>query len=355
MNSVAQIDSASERIPAITFRKAFFSSAIAAIAFLATCVAFHMLLPTPNVSGITTRMRFFAAHMDEFDTIFVGSSRIYAGVSPSTFDQTMASAGNPSHSYNFGVNGMYPPERFYVLEQILSLKPRKLKHVFIEMDDVQVTWLPDEQTSQRVLYWHDWKRTRIILQKILKLDVPGQLKWKLRAFRRWRGMIALHLMLFAKNLGNCGRALDLAKSWSSGNQIELLELGPRQDGYFPQFAQMSAEEVSEYEKELAREQALQIGDVVLDDYADRAYRHLAHQIRSAGATPIFIVTPVYPQMPSKFFGPAPGLLLSYNNPARYPELYRPEARTNQQHLNSTGAEQFTRLLAEDFLRSARQP
>ena len=354
MNSVAQLGT-SERIPAITFRKAVFLSAIATIAFLATCGALHMLLPAPNVSGITTKLRFFAAHQDEFDTIFVGSSRIYAGVSPSTFDQIMASAGTPSHTFNFGVNGLYPPERFYFLEQILALKPRKLKRVFVEMDDVQVTWLPDEQTSQRVLYWHDWKRTRIILQKILKLDVPGHLKWKLRAFRKWRGTIALHLMLFATNFGNCGRALDLAESWASGNQIDLSELGPRQDGYFPQFAEISGEQLSEYQKILARAQAAQIGDVVLDDYAARAYRRLAQRIQSAGATPVFIVTPVYPQMPSKFPGPAPGLVLSYNNPTRYPAMYRLETRTNQYHLNSTGAEQFTRLLTEDFLRSSRQP
>jgi hypothetical protein len=138
MNSVVQLGSIG-RIPAITLRKAVLLSAIATLAFLGTCCAFHLLLPAPNVSGITTRMQFFAAHMDDYDTIFVGSSRIYAGISPATFDQVMASAGNPSHSFNFGVNGMYPPERFYVLEQIISLKPRKLKRVFIEMDDVQVT------------------------------------------------------------------------------------------------------------------------------------------------------------------------------------------------------------------------
>jgi hypothetical protein len=162
-------------------------------------------------------------------------------------------------------------------------------------------------------------------------------------------------MLFARNFANCGRALELAKSWASGNQIQLLELGPRQDGYFPQFAEMAGEQVSSYEKELARTQAAPGGDVVLDPYADRAYRHFAQQIRNAGAMAVFIVTPIYPQAPSKFPGPAPGLVLSYNNPARYPEMYRPEARTNQGHLNSTGAEQFSRLLAEDFLKNAQQP
>jgi hypothetical protein len=267
----------------------------------------------------------------------------------------MAKAGNPSHTFNFGANGMLPPERFYVLEQILSMKPRKLKRVFLEMDDVQVTWLPDEQTSQRVLYWHDWKRTRVILRKILNLDVHEQWKRKLRLLRKWHETIVLHLMLFAKNFGNFGRALDLAESFLGGNQIQWGELGPKLDGYFPVAVRISGEKESAYEKELAHEEVAQIKNVALDHYADQAYRHYARQIRTAGATPVFIVTPVYPQLPSQFPGPSPGLLLTYNNPTLYLDLYSSEARIDEGHLNLTGAEKFTRLLAEDFLRNTRQP
>jgi hypothetical protein len=89
---------------------------VGAAAFLGTCIALHAFLPSPNVQEVGTKMRFFAAHKDEFDTIFVGSSRIYRGVSPSAFDEVMGKAGVPSHTFNFDVNGMHPPERFYVLE-----------------------------------------------------------------------------------------------------------------------------------------------------------------------------------------------------------------------------------------------
>src|ERR1039457_5610788 len=226
----------------------------------------------------------------------------------------MVKAGSPSHTFNFGANGMLPPERFYVLEQILSMTPRKLKRVFVEIDDVQVTWLPDEQTSQRVLYWHDWKRTWVIIRKVLNLDVHEQWKRKLRLLRKWHETIVLHLMLFAKNFGNVGRALDLAESLPGGNQIQWGELGPKLDGYFPVKEQISGEKESAYEKELAHEEAAHIGNVVLDHYPDQPYRHYARQIRSADAMPVFFVTPVYPQLPAQFSGPPPGLLLAYNNP-----------------------------------------
>ena len=267
----------------------------------------------------------------------------------------MARAGEPSHSFNFGVNGMHPPESFYVVDQILSMKPRKLKRVFVELDDLYGAFLSGEQTSQRVLYWHDWKRTRLVLRKILKLDANDDWKQKLRTFRRGRHTIALHVGLFAKNFSNFGRASDLAESLVGSNQIGSDELGPKQDGYFPQAAQIAGEKLSDYEKELAREQADHLVNLAVDDYAAQAYWHFARQVRSAGATPIFIVTPIYPQIPSKFPGPIPGLLLSYNNPTLYAGFYRPEARTSEGHLNSTGAEEFTRLLVEDFLRNMDQP
>lgn len=299
-------------------------------------------------------MWFFAAHKDEFDTIFVGSSRIYSEVSPGTFDQLMARAGKPSHSFNFGLNGMYPAESFYVVEQILSMKPRKLKRVFVELDDLQGASLSGEQTSQRVLYWRDWKRTRLVLRKTLKLDANEGWMQKIKTFRRGRDTIALHVGLFAKNFSNVGRASDLAESLVGSNQIDLDELGPKQDGYFPQTERISGEKLLDYERELAHQQADHLGNLAVDDYAAQAYWHFARQVRSAGATPIFVVTPIYPQMPSKFPGPSPGLLLSYNNPTLYPGFYRPEARTSEGHLNSTGAEEFTQLLVEDFLRNTDQ-
>ncbi|MDP9003167.1 MAG: hypothetical protein M3N12_00055 [Verrucomicrobiota bacterium] len=329
--------------------------ATAVVAFIATCVTLHALLPAPNVPDVGIKLRFFAAHKDEFDTIFVGSSRIFHGVAPSVFDEVMAKAGVPSRTFNFGANGMYPPERFYVLEQILALKPSRLKRVFMEMDDVQVTWLPAERTSQRVLYWHDWSRTGIIIRKILNTNVHEQWTRKVRLVRRWRETLHLHLMLFSRNFCNFGRALDLVESFLDRNQIQWEELGPKLDGYHPLTDQISGERESTYEKELAREEEAQLGNVVLDDYAGQAYRHYARQIRTAGASLVLIVTPVYAQLPSQFSGPSPCLLLAYNNPAHYADLYQPEARIDEGHLNKTGAEKFTRLLAEDFLKKTRQP
>lgn len=333
----------------------FWNAAPCTAAFVCTCLVLHAFLPVPNSGDVRSKLRFFATHKDEFDTIFVGSSRIHNGVAPSIFDQVLAENRIPSRSFNFGASGMYPPEEFYVLEQILALNPRNLKQLFLEIDDVQAAWGPGDQTSQRDVAWHDTKGTWLIVRKILDLDVREPLARKLRMLRRERHSLARHLMLWARNISNQGRAFDLAESFAVGNQNESEKLGPKRDGHFPTEEVISGEAELAYERELAREEAVDAENIALDRYADRAYRRYARQIRRLGASPVFVVAPIFPQFPSKFSGSPPGLVLAYNKPSLYPDFYRPSVRVDAHHLNSTGATSFTTLIALDFLKNTRQP
>jgi hypothetical protein len=328
----------------------FWNVIAGAAAFVFTCLLLHALLPAPNIGEVSTKLRFFAIHKDEFDTIFVGSSRIHSAVSPSVFDQLV-----PGRSFNFGASGMHPPEEFYVLEQILRLNPRNLKRVFLEIDNVQATGLPGEETSQRVVYWHDSKSTWLLVRKLLNLDGQEPFTRKLRMLRKARQPIARHLLLWARNISNQGRATDLIESFPGGNQIEWKYLGPKLDGHLPTVEVMSGKSEPAYREELAREQAAGRENVSLDPYADQVYRRFATQIRRAGALPVFLVTPTFPQFPSRFAGPPPGPVLAYNKPSLYPEFYRQAARADTHHLNSDGATKFTRHIALDFLRQEREP
>ena len=57
---------------------------------------------------------------------------------------------------------MVPPEDGYVLERLLSARPRHLKWVFIELDELQTKRVPETEGTRRSLYWHDWKRTALV-------------------------------------------------------------------------------------------------------------------------------------------------------------------------------------------------
>jgi hypothetical protein len=345
-----------DRASAKLFAAGRFWNVIAgAVAFVGTCLVLHAVLPAPDVSVVGFKMRFFAANKDEFDTIFLGSSRTHSGVSPAVFDSVLAENGVASRTFNFGAKGMYPPENFFVLDQILALRPRNLKRVFLEIDDVQTAWPPDNEISQRLVYWHDAKRTCLVIRKVLDLDVGQPLPRRLRMFRRARHTIARHLTLWAMNVSNRGRSWDLAKALLDGNKIPWEELGPKLDGHSPSEEVVSGEDKRAYEKELAREQAANAEFVALDRYADQAYRHCAGQIRKLRATPVFLVAPIYSQFPSQFFRAPPGLVLTYNRPSLYPDFYRASARLDAHHLNSNGATEFSRLIALDFLKNTPQP
>src|ERR1700736_109154 len=130
--------------------------------FCLAAIALHVSLPPPNIAGVTPQLRFVAAHADEIDTLFIGSSRVYHGLNPRVFDQATTAGGLPTHSYNFGVDGMSAPESFYVMDQILASKPRNLRWVFLEFDDLQVTIPIEHLRTRRALYWNDSNRTRLI-------------------------------------------------------------------------------------------------------------------------------------------------------------------------------------------------
>src|SRR5437762_14299366 len=98
----------------VQFLKKLGYGMIALAAFIATSAVIHSLQPPMIPKGIAAKLKFFAQHKDEFDTVIVGTSRLYYSISPELFDQTMTENGLPPHTFNFVIDGMHPPEHFYV-------------------------------------------------------------------------------------------------------------------------------------------------------------------------------------------------------------------------------------------------
>jgi hypothetical protein len=330
--------------------------AIGLVALVATSALFHALLPPVIPKGVAAKLEFFARHKDEFDTLLVGTSCIYYSVSPEIFDRTTSDNGLPTRTFNFGVDAMHPPENFYVLEQILKTNPKNLKWVFLETADIE-TKLYQVLGTERAVHWHDWPRTKLALRKAL--NPRGNAKWYIRISRLWvaRRALTAHLKLFGQRFANVGRGTELVfpKTGERRSEAEI-ELGPRRDGYRLAGHAMSAEQAANFQQRLAQEIA-QARPKPLDQYADEAYRDSAQRIRAIGAAPIFVAPPVIFQSPISFREPppAPGPLLAFNNAASYPMLFDMQSRIDDAHLTREGAEEFTRLLAQEFVRRVRQP
>jgi hypothetical protein len=328
-------------------------------AFLLTCFGLHAVLPFPTIDGgVSQKLRFFAAHKDKFDTIFIGSSRVYFQISPAIFDRVMREGGNPTHSFNFGIGGMYLPEAAYVLEQVLNTRPRNLKWIFIEYDELQTNWSPENQTSRRALYWADWERTSLLLRK---LTDAGTDEFWLPNFKKLCEpntfkQVIFHTAQFEKNLTNVARAPDILNLLSRRDvdKWDANYLGAAGDGYVPRAGGMSGSQAAAYESAL--DLAMRAKSTTsISFYTVEAYRRCAQKIRAIRATPILLVTPSLKQLNVAYQGDAQsqGVVMAFNDPRAYPNLYASGARRDGEHLTKSGAEDFTRVVASDFLQLVR--
>lgn len=325
---------------------------VALMAFIATSAVIHALLPPVIPKGVAAKLEFFAQHKDEFDTLLVGTSSIYYSVSPRIFDQTTRENGIPTRSFNFGIDAMHPPENFFVLDQILKTQPRHLKWVFLETANLE-TKLHKVLGTERAVYWHDWTRTALVLRKAL--NPRGDAKWYVKISRLWlaRRDLVTHLTLFAQRFGNVGRGTEFL--FPQDRKAEaVLELGPERDGYRLAGHAMTPEDAASFQKRLAEEIA-QARPNPLDPCADETYRRYEARLREIGAATVFVVPPLIFQSPVSFRQSQSGPLLSFNDARTYPMLFDTKVRIDDAHLTREGAEEFTRLLAQEFVRRVRQP
>ena len=331
--------------PSIT--KNVVCASIALIAFVTTSGIIHALLPPIVPKGVAAKLEYFARHKDEFDTLLVGTSSIYYSISPEIFDRITKESGLPTRTFNFGINAMHPPENFYVLDQILKTEPRHLKWVFLETANLE-TKLHKVIGTERAVYWHDWARTALVVRKAL--NPRGDGRWYIKVSRLWvaRRDLVTHLTLFAQRFANVGRGTEFLFPQNRKAEADL-ELGPRRDGYRLAGHAMTAEDAASFQKRLAEEIA-QARPKPLDSYADEAYRSYAARFRGIGAAPFFVVPPLIFQSPVSFQQSPPGPLLTFNDARTYPMLFDTKVRIDDAHLTKEGAEEFTRLLANQFVR-----
>jgi hypothetical protein len=66
--------------------------------------------------------------------------------------------------------------------------------------------------------------------------------------------------------------------------------------------------------------------------------------------PIFLIPPSTTQIniATESTG-SPGVVMAFNDPRAYPNLYRSSERRDGQHLTKSGADEFTRIVAAHFV------
>ncbi|HEX8296266.1 MAG TPA: hypothetical protein VF593_08195, partial [Chthoniobacteraceae bacterium] len=278
---------------------------------------------------------------------------------PTLFDRLAAEQGVPTRSFNAGVAGMRPPEDAYFFDLILRNPPKNLRWVFIELASIRLNMDEEKKQTMRAQYWHDFLRMKILWQRATLLKPASRkkqtLKRALTELREPMGEFLEHLELFVRHHTHLGRGTILTsrlmtKVPPQPLRPSALSLGENLAGWIPtgRPEAMNAANQLKYEQELAERRAKPAVKDLADPVSQDALEEMIRKIERLGATAVLVVPPTTGK---KNFYPRPEherrlTILDFSDLEKYPELYAIENRLDSDHVNTAGAEVFTRLLAQ---------
>ena len=334
------------------------------LAFTGACLAIRRVFPFPEMPDAHAKMMHFSAHPDDYDALFLGTSRINFQVIPAMFDPLAQAAGVPVKSFNAGVAGMRPPEDSYFFDQLLAARPQRLRWVFIELVHIRPRFNEELRGTMRAQYWHDAPRLWLMWKRITYLKPTKKRRSLERTWNDLREPLAEfpeHLRLFLREMSNLGRGDFLAD--------QLLRKRPDWRRMLPHYLgddlagwretgrgeDMPAEIREKFEKERAERLAEPAAHDLAEPISQGALEAMIAKVERLGATPVLIVPPTTGK---KTFYPQPErarktIVLDFNDPVRFPELYENRHRLDTDHLNTAGAEVFTRLLVEQWIAAVK--
>ncbi len=307
------------------------------------------LLPPPHLPVLSEKRAHFVAHADEYDAVFIGSSRVYRGFVPKVFDAVLRERGVPMRSFNFAMEAVWPPESLYRVREFLRLRSR-VRWVFIELLPVNPRLTPENARTLRSIYWHDWRHTVLAWREIASQDA-----FTAGEKRAW---FALHAELFFRRLARISGAATALEPWL---RPESLKAARKEfafntpwidaEGFVPEPATPMAPETAAAFRQQAAGYARDLTPVPLPGHLHAELRDLVAAVRAAGAVPIFVITPSTTRAENFADLRAQGIdadLISFKDASKFPALYDPDLHFDGPHLNERGANEFSRLLAQEF-------
>ena len=331
------------------------------LGFALTARLAGVCLPPPELpSTVREKLAHLAEHGEEYDAIFVGSSRIQNHIMPALFDRLTAEGGLPVKSFNAGISSMHTPEDGWYLEQILTRKPARLRWVFLEIDFFDTVIQDGQNGTLRGVPWHDWRRFRQLCRRLAVMSLDLSFRDQFAAlFERPRDFLD-HLAAFGQRATQFGCGALLFDRWRlalSPEPMHWENLGESGDGWVP--AKFGGAREKKVPVRLAALLAERRKNPPKPSEADRVSQAVLGeaitQIIRAGALPILVMPPrtrVFYFVPSKE-NARRAAVVDLCSPLKFPELYELRYRIDTSHLNAAGAEVFTRIVAGRFLEIAR--
>ncbi len=305
----------------------------ALVAFLVTAsVAHHLLPPTPT--RITRKLDHFWQRADEYTTVFVGSSVVFRQIDPRQFDAELRRAGVSARSYNLGADAMSLGEEAHLVHAILEARPARLRTLFLD-----VSWPVAgdfNEQGPRFVAWHDPGTTLRSIDASWAESAPIVLRV---------GNILGDVRAALRNATRTGVLAELG--WGDPVRIRVGDEGfvplelPGADGEPARQAQLA-------EYRVQRQALLERPDRQSPSpaYPRRMIAAMVADCRAHGVAAILLRAPVTWENPTV---DADAPFFDFHDPRRYPDLFDPEVRFDDDHLNPEGGRRYTGYIAQRFI------
>jgi hypothetical protein len=307
------------------------------LAAVAACLG--MAAPFPRIGNLWRKYLHFSENHANYSLLYIGSSRVFHEFIPAEFDAVLTAHGHQMKSFNFGQDGMWPPESLYMLRRLMAENPRgSVRWVFFDLMNIKPQ-IDDNEATERAMYWHDFRHTMLAWRHIWTVPMEGQRTWREKSALSW-----LHAELWVErtfSLGVGNRAVNLALKLDRDRRPASVE----NEGFEPgKNGPLEGADLMLFEREVA---ALRAG--VPSKPIPPSLDALVQEVRAAGAEPVFVVASGIHGAERFSDWPPKGVkVMAFDDPVRFPALYNPARRYDPHHLDPIGASAFTKLLAEEF-------
>lgn len=298
------------------------------------------------------RLQYYLDHSEDFDTLFVGTSRVYRGVVPREFDARMAQLGMPTRSLNLGEPGMRGFEIDRLVRFLVKRPTGNLENLFL---DLGVRAPREEKQTHRTVEWHTARQTLAAVSMSRALGFEGPER---------RQALLFHLKQFGMRQSNYGLGPELwqrmrwqpevAPAWLSEGGYQSLEAEQGQN--FKRRNRRFLSRLDRYERTVARYRdrpPAELSPVIeasLARWIDEALL-----VQGRGVRPVGLVSPGYGRLRDLESGGETGpLLLNFDRPALHPDLFEPQSRFDEVHLTAAAARRYSTLVAETFVAELRR-
>jgi hypothetical protein len=322
------------------------------------CMVVSSSTPEIRVRKVTEKIETFRAHSDDFDTIFVGTSRTARQVIPAVFDHAMAELGTPTRTFNLGFEGLRPPEDWFVLDRALVGRTKPLKFLVMECGPILTNMPEEDKWTTRSILTHDAKRLGVYWRQIWAGSMdrsPGSLPKLKEIWSRFRAFV-VHFRHYIWNHARISEGSRQVTALITGIPAKQNSDPVPADGYYlreTEWDKLEGKELEKYLADLARQKAKLPAPFFADAVSQAEWMAWKTRAEQLGAQ-LVLVSPPY--LKPKNFMPknsAGIIIIDYTDPNAYPELYAVKNRRDSGHLNDHGSALYTRSLAER-LTAARQ-